>query len=81
MKDILTDANDAAIAGTIIGLARSLGLHVVAEGVETTEQRDFLAAQGCSRFQGYLYARPLPLARLEAALDAGFTPEPSPAVS
>lgn len=80
VKDILTDGNDAAIAGTIIGLCRNLGLEVIAEGVETEEQRDFLARQGCHRFQGYLFCRPLPIEELEALIDrAGseLTPEPS----
>lgn len=86
VKDILTDANDAAIAATIIGLARSLGLQVIAEGVETEEQREFLAQRGCQRYQGYLYSRPLTLAALEALMDrddggAGLTPEPSSAES
>ena len=70
VKDILTDANDAAIARTIIGLAQSLGLDVVAEGVETAAQRDFLARQGCSQYQGYLFCRPLPIGELEAFIDA-----------
>jgi EAL domain-containing protein (putative c-di-GMP-specific phosphodiesterase class I) len=82
VKDILEDANDAAIAGTIIGLARSLGLQVIAEGVETEAQREFLARQGCERYQGYLFCRPLELSALEAWLDAGavgtpLRPEPS----
>jgi diguanylate cyclase (GGDEF)-like protein/PAS domain S-box-containing protein len=88
VKDILTDANDAAIARTIIGLGHSLGLEVIAEGVETAAQRDFLALQGCRHYQGYLYARPLPIEQLEAFIDralaagaAGLTPEPSSAVS
>jgi diguanylate cyclase (GGDEF)-like protein/PAS domain S-box-containing protein len=87
VKDILTDGNDAAIAGTIIGLCRSLGLEVIAEGVETQEQRAFLARQGCHRYQGYLFCRPLPLAQLEAFMDQAadgsgdVTPEPSSAVS
>ena len=70
VKDILTDANDAAIAGTIIALARSLGLGVVAEGVETWAQRDLLAGQGCAAYQGYLFSKPLPVDALEAFLDA-----------
>jgi diguanylate cyclase (GGDEF)-like protein/PAS domain S-box-containing protein len=87
VKDILTDGNDAAIAGTIIGLCRSLGLEVIAEGVETEEQRAFLHRQGCERYQGYLYCRPLPLANLEAFMEAhpgpgaALTPEPSSEVS
>jgi EAL domain-containing protein (putative c-di-GMP-specific phosphodiesterase class I) len=70
VKDILTDANDAAIAKTIIGLAQSLNLSVVAEGVETDEQRDFLAKQGCHEYQGFLFCRPLPIAQLETFIDS-----------
>ena len=65
VKDVLTDPNDAAIARTIIGLAQSLGLGVMAEGVETEAQRDFLARHGCSCFQGYLFCKPLPIDELE----------------
>jgi EAL domain-containing protein (putative c-di-GMP-specific phosphodiesterase class I) len=79
VKDILTDGNDAAIAATIVGLCRNLGLDVIAEGVETEEQRAFLARQGCHRYQGYLFCRPLPLAQLEAFMTAKepATPQPS----
>lgn len=58
VRDVLTDPNDATIACTIITLAHSLGLEVVAEGVETEGQRLFLLRNGCRRFQGYLFGRP-----------------------
>ena len=66
IKDILIDRSDAAIAKTIIALADSLGLTVIAEGVETEAQRSFLAAQGCSAYQGYLFSRPLPIDAFDA---------------
>jgi diguanylate cyclase (GGDEF)-like protein/PAS domain S-box-containing protein len=66
VKDVLTDPNDAAIARTIIGLAQSLGLAVMAEGVETEAQRDFLARHGCESYQGYLFCQALPIDELEA---------------
>jgi EAL domain-containing protein (putative c-di-GMP-specific phosphodiesterase class I) len=61
VRDVLTDPNDAAIACTIMALAHSLGLEVVAEGVETPGQRDFLLRNGCRSFQGYLFGRPGPV--------------------
>ncbi len=69
VKDLLTDANDAAIAHTIIGLAQSLRLDVIAEGVETQAQRDFLVRQGCEAFQGHLFCAPLAIDALEAFID------------
>ena len=59
VRDVLTDPNDAAIARTILGLGHTLGLDVIAEGVETTDQRNFLAMHGCGAFQGYLFGRPV----------------------
>jgi EAL domain-containing protein (putative c-di-GMP-specific phosphodiesterase class I) len=65
VRDVLTDPNDAAIARTILTLARSLDLDVVAEGVETEAQRDFLIQNGCEAFQGYLFGRPMPVEDLK----------------
>ncbi|MBC7454536.1 MAG: EAL domain-containing protein [Massilia sp.] len=65
VRDVLTDANDAAIVRTIVALAHSLGLAVIAEGVETAPQRDFLAAHGCHAYQGYLFSQPVPLDQFE----------------
>jgi predicted signal transduction protein with EAL and GGDEF domain len=61
VRDVLTDANDAAIVRTILALARSMDLVAVAEGVETEGQRQFLLDHGCTAFQGYLFGRPGPV--------------------
>ncbi|MEI6209469.1 MAG: EAL domain-containing protein [Desulfuromonadales bacterium] len=66
VRDVLFNPNDAAIAKTIIALARSLGFGIIAEGVETSAQRDFLADSGCHAYQGYFFSRPLSIERFEA---------------
>jgi EAL domain-containing protein (putative c-di-GMP-specific phosphodiesterase class I) len=65
VTDVLTDPNDAAIARTVIALGQTFGLTVIAEGVETEAQRDFLVDSGCVTFQGYLYGRPVPATALK----------------
>ena len=61
VRDVLTDPNDAAIVRTILALAQSLDLDVVAEGVETAGQLGFLRLHGCEQFQGFLFGRPVPV--------------------
>ena len=70
VADVLNDPSDAAISRTIITLAHSLNLEVMAEGVETEAQRDFFIAEGCEHFQGDLFSKPLPIRKLEAYLAA-----------
>ena len=65
IRDVHSDPNGAAIAKTIVSLGKSLGLNVIAEGVETAEQREFLANAGCYAYQGYLFSRPLTILDFE----------------
>ena len=71
VKDIETDENDAAISAAAIALAHNLGLEVVAEGVETGQQADFLREHGCDFLQGFRYGRPEPASHLSDILQAG----------
>ncbi len=77
VRDVLTDPNDASIACTIVTLARCLGLTVVAEGVESEGQKDFLLSHGCRVFQGYLFGRPVPEDALLRSLATQATESPS----
>ena len=70
VRDLMTDPNDAAIALAVITLGHALGLTVIAEGVETQDQRDHLHNQGCDAYQGYLLGRPMPLQDFERKLMA-----------
>jgi EAL domain-containing protein (putative c-di-GMP-specific phosphodiesterase class I) len=64
VRDVLVDPSDATIARTVLALGGSLNLQVVAEGVEERGQWQFLLAQGCQLFQGYLFGRPVPIGQL-----------------
>jgi diguanylate cyclase (GGDEF)-like protein/PAS domain S-box-containing protein len=66
VRDVLIDPNDAAIARTVVALAQGLSLGVIAEGVESAAQRDFLTAAGCHAYQGFLFSRPVPVEEFEA---------------
>jgi len=66
VQNVPTNENDAAITRTIVMLGQSLGLEVLAEGVETLEQKEFLRQIGCHAFQGYFFSKPLPAPAFEA---------------
>lgn len=66
VRDLVVDSNDAAIVRAILAMSESLGLRVIAEGVETEAQRDFLLSNGCRAYQGYLFGRPMPIVDWDA---------------
>ncbi|MDE3010522.1 MAG: EAL domain-containing protein [Pseudomonadota bacterium] len=70
VRDVLVNANNAAIVRMVLSLGRTFGLDVIAEGVESTGQRDFLAKGGCHGYQGYLFGRPVPVSEFEARMHA-----------
>jgi diguanylate cyclase (GGDEF)-like protein/PAS domain S-box-containing protein len=71
VRDIVTDSSDRAIVRTIITMAHSLNINVIAEGVETAEQRQYLSDNGCIDYQGYLFGKPLPIDQFEVLLKKG----------
>jgi EAL domain-containing protein (putative c-di-GMP-specific phosphodiesterase class I) len=73
VMDIITNPADAAITTAIIEMAHSLDVRVVAEGVETIEQLDFLRERGCDEIQGYYFAPPLPASEISKLLLNGNT--------
>jgi diguanylate cyclase (GGDEF)-like protein/PAS domain S-box-containing protein len=73
VRDIAIDPNDAIIVCTIIDMARNMNLNVLAEGVETKEQKDFLELNGCPVFQGYYFGHPVPITDFERQLETSFT--------
>ena len=76
VRDSTVDANDAEIIRAIIAMARSLGLDMIAEGVEQTDQLEFLQQQGCHHYQGYLFSKPVPLKQFHQLLLDNRTPAP-----
>jgi diguanylate cyclase (GGDEF)-like protein/PAS domain S-box-containing protein len=74
-RNLAPDSSDMALSEAIIVMAHKLGLKVIAEGVETPEQRDLLAAAGCDYGQGYLFAKPMPADQFDAFLHANADPD------
>jgi len=73
VRNLLNEPGANALSESIIVMGHKLGLKVVAEGVETAEQRDFLIAAGCDNAQGYLFSRPMPAEDFDKLLDQGLT--------
>jgi len=68
IKELPYDENDAGISKAVIALSKSLNIKVIAEGVETIEQKEFLVQHDCSNIQGYLYSKPIPADKMELFL-------------
>ena len=72
VRDITVDSDDAVIVSTIINMARTLKLKVIAEGVETAEQLSFLKHQECDEMQGYYFSKPMPPEKINSLLASGY---------
>ena len=72
VRGLPEDEEDVGISRAVIALAKSLRLRVIAEGVETKEQKDFLVANGCENIQGYFYSKPIPANEIEKILRNGW---------
>jgi diguanylate cyclase (GGDEF)-like protein/PAS domain S-box-containing protein len=69
VREIVVDSSDKAIVQTIIAMAKSMELEVIAEGVETEEQQEILRKKGCMKYQGYLFGKPIPIEEFDAILN------------
>jgi EAL domain-containing protein (putative c-di-GMP-specific phosphodiesterase class I) len=79
VREIASDGSDKAIVQSIIAMSQSLGVSVIAEGVETEDQQRILLNLGCNHFQGYLFGKPVPIEQFEVFLDnssAGYSTPP-----
>ena len=70
LRDLLTNESDKAIVETLVALSKSLNMLLIAEGVETLEQLDYLLDKGCTKYQGYLFSKPLPIEAFEVFLSS-----------
>ena len=69
VRDVTTDSSDAAIVRATLSISVALGLQVIAEGVETEAQFEFLKSNGCLGYQGYLFGKPMPIEEWKQLLD------------
>ncbi|MDX1914544.1 MAG: EAL domain-containing protein [Methylophilus sp.] len=76
VQDIVTDSHDRTIVRTIIAMAQSMYISVIAEGVETAEQKELLLTNGCRRYQGYFFGKPVPIDQFNAAIESTLQTSP-----